>query len=220
MRHLPCVSILRACKSITSRDLRQIPATLPEVILLQALSGFLIVTVLAACAPSATPGGNAEATRTQETTSPTVDAEPTIIEALPTKEADLVVVQVTGGTATLDVTSPSGIGGAAVEVVSGPFPAAVIFRLHLKGLEQFTLTYGDVAVFAAVASDGSRVSQSVMQNGREQQITPESPYWMPVEVITAAAGGSTEKVFQLSAPPDFLETQPPTFAIQWIDFFR
>ena len=209
---------------MTSRDLRQIPATLPEVILLQALSGFLIVTVLAACAPSAAPDANPEATPTQETTSPTVDAEPTIIEAEPTKEADLVVVRVTGSTAALDITSPSGIGGAAIEVVSGPFPAAVIFRLHLKGLEQFTLTYGDVAVSAAVASDGSRVSQSVVQNGREQQITPESPYWMPVEVITAAAGtqatGSTEKVFQLSAPPDFLGTQPPTFAIQWIDFFR
>lgn len=184
----------------------------------------LILTVLAACAPSAGPGANPEVIPTQETASPTVDAGPTIIEATPTKEGDLVDVQVTGGTATLDVTSQSGIGGAAVEVVSGPFPATVIFRLHLKGLEQFTLSYGDVAVRVAVANDGSGAWQSVVQNGGEQQITPESTYWMPVEVTAAGAGapatGSTAKVFQLSAPPDFLATEPPSFTIQWIDFFR
>jgi hypothetical protein len=110
-------------------------------------------------------------------------------------------------------------------VVSGPYPTRIVFQLHLKGLEQFTLTYGAVIIDVAVASDGSdQARQTLIRDGVEQPLTPDSPYWMPVEVTTTPDGASkeglSEKTYRLSAPPDLLTTQPPAFTINWIDFFR
>jgi hypothetical protein len=149
----------------------------------------------------------------------------TVIEAASGKAGDQVDVQVVDGTATLDITSQTGIGAAAVQVVSGPYPTSIVFQLHLRGLEQFTLTYGAVIIDVAVASDGSdQARQTLIRDGVEQPLTPDSPYWMPVEVMTTPAGASkeglSEKTYRLSAPPDLLTTQPPAFTINWIDFFR
>lgn len=175
-----------------------------------------MMATLLACVPPADTAG--------EATVP-VDASPTVIEAAPTRPGDRVDVQIVGGTATLDITSQTGIGGATVNVVSGPYPAALVFQLHLRGLEQFRLTYGTITIDVAVANDGSNLSrQSLIQGSTEQPLTPESPYWIPVKVTTVPGStgqsGLSEKTYMLSAPPDFLQTQPPTFAINWIDFFR
>lgn len=178
-----------------------------------------VLVMLGACTPSAGPG------TAVEMTPKVTPATSTVIEATPGKAGDQIDVQVVDGTATLDITSQTGIGAAVVQVVSGPYPTAVVFQLHLKGLEQFTLTYGAVIIDVAVTSDGSQQArQTLIQEGAEQPLTPDSPYWMPVEVTTAsddaAKGGLSEKTYRLSAPPDLLSTQPPAFTINWIDFFR
>ncbi len=174
------------------------------------------IAALLACVPPTGTVGKA--------TAPS-GTSPTVIEASPTKPGDQIDVAINDGTATLDITSQTGIGGAAVNVVSGPYPTAVVFQLHLKGLEQFRLTYGTITIDVAVTSDGSnQARQSLIQGGAEQPLTPESPYWMPVKVTTVPGGtdkaGLSAKTYLLSAPPDFIQTQPQRFAINWIDFFR
>lgn len=178
------------------------------------------VAVMAALTACASPSGPVTGP-----TSATAAAAATTIEVTAVKEGDRVDVQVVDGTATLDIASATGIGAAALEVVSGPYPTAVVFQLHLKGLEQFTLTYGTVTIHVAVAHDGSsQARQAMIQGGDEQPLTPASPYWMPVEVTTVSEDsdktGQPERIYALSAPPDFLQTQPRTFTINWIDFFR
>ena len=46
----------------------------------------------------------------------------------------------------IEVDSPSGIGSAQFELVSGRPPQKMIARLHLKSLEEFRLSYADGGV--------------------------------------------------------------------------
>lgn len=180
-------------------------------------SCLVVVSVVAACVPAAAPGTAGEPT-------PTASEAATVVEAVPAKAGDQVDVQVNAGTATLDITSQTGIGGADVMVVSGPYPVGIVFRLHLKGLEQFTLAYDNTMIRVAVASDGTnQVWQSLIQDGVEQPLTAESPYWLPVTVTVAGGTDSAtlaEKTYVLKAPTDLLQRQPSRFKIDWIDFFR
>ncbi len=175
--------------------------------------------LLGACVPATAPGAAAPA-------APTARAgTSTVIETTLGRADDRIDVQVVDGTATLDIASQTGIGAAAVQVLAGPYPTAFVFQLHLKGLEQFTLTYGAVKIDVAVANDGSdQARQTLIKDGVEQPLTPESPYWMPVTVTREAGGSDTgglsEKTYRLDAPPDFFTVQPPAFSITWIDFFR
>lgn len=181
------------------------------------LGSCLVVSVAAGCVPTAAPGTAGEPT-------PTAGEAASVIEVTPVKASDQVDVQVTAGTVTLDITSQTGIGGADVTMVSGPYPVGIVFQLFLKGLEQFTLAYDNTMIRVAVASDGTnQVWQSLIEDGVEQPLTAESPYWLPV-VITELAGTDpatlTEKTYMLSAPADLLQRQPSRFKIDWIDFFR
>ena len=55
------------------------------------------------------------------------------------KSADQIKVAVENDTATFDVTSPSGIGGATIALTKGNWPKSVVVRLHLHGLESFAV---------------------------------------------------------------------------------
>lgn len=57
----------------------------------------------------------------------------------------------------LEVVSQGGIGAADVEMGPGPRPPRLVIRLHLAGLEQFRLIYGDTIITAAVASVGQPI---------------------------------------------------------------
>src|SRR5262245_62174031 len=64
---------------------------------------------------------------------------------------DQVDIQHENGITTADIHSPTGIGSATFELVSGAMPESVILRLHLKGLEEFRL----VSDQATIAASGS-----------------------------------------------------------------
>src|SRR5262245_42454 len=57
-----------------------------------------------------------------------------------------VTVGADTGQAVVEIFSPSGIGGAEVEITSAALPQAIVLRLHLRGLEQLRFTYGDTTV--------------------------------------------------------------------------
>ncbi|QLQ05406.1 MAG: hypothetical protein HZY76_04450 [Anaerolineae bacterium] len=175
------------------------------------------VAAAGACVPATAPGAAAPA-------APTARAgTSTVIETTLGRADDRIDVQVVDGTATLDIASQTGIGAAAVQVLAGPYPTAFVFQLHLKGLEQFTLTYGAVKIDVAVANDGSdQARQTLIKDGVEQPLTPE-PYWMPV-TVTREAGvripGTVREDLPARRPARFFTVQPPAFSITWIDFFR
>ncbi|MGH9847849.1 MAG: hypothetical protein ACREEM_54880 [Blastocatellia bacterium] len=128
-------------------------------------------------------------------------------------------------TAVLDIHSRSGIGRVTVEHVSGTLPEKIVARLHLKGLEEFRLSYGRTVVTARVSSDdGRNIVQSIdPPGGGERSITPDSPFWMEVRIASAQVAPRIpleQGYFEITLPKDVLGKGRRSFAIRWIDFYR
>jgi hypothetical protein len=135
------------------------------------------------------------------------------------KEDNVVTATIDGERLLVDVQSASGIGSAGVRAADGELPPAALLRFHLRGLEQMTFAFGDAVVKLSVPSGGDRpVIQSVVEQGQESPITPQSPYWM--EVTQTAADGAADSVFEVNPPQAFADAPPANFTIGWIDFYR
>jgi hypothetical protein len=135
------------------------------------------------------------------------------------KEDNVVTATMDGERLLVDVQSASGIGSAGIRAADGQMPPAVLMRFHLRGLEQMTFAFGDAIVKLSVPSGGDRpVTQSVVEQGQESPITPESPYWMEAAQMTAE--GSADSVFEITSPPAFSTSPTASFTIGWIDFYR
>ena len=127
--------------------------------------------------------------------------------------------------ALVEVFSPSGIGGAAVEITSAALPRAITLRLHLRGLEELRFSYGDITITASVSSAGDNaVHQAYRGTGQEQAIAEGSPYWMNIRLVSGSGSPATiplqDGYIEVEAPKDFFVSRQAKFAIQWIDFYR
>ena len=151
-----------------------------------------------------------------------------VITATPRRPDAQIEVTQTPTQTLLTVVSQGGIGEADVSLTPGAKPARLIFRLHLRGLEQFRLIYGDTLITAAVASAGQpivRQQRSLLSApGTEESLTAASRFWLPLRLVTDTAGEARIPLengfFELEAPPDLLAGDTRAFRFEWIDFFR
>jgi hypothetical protein len=112
--------------------------------------------------------------------------------------------------------SESGIGQASIIGWGELSPHPIYFRLHLSGLEQFTLRWAEMSVNVSVNSmDRSTFQSYQTPQQSETMITADSPYWMDVTIPQAADDG-----FLLRAPAAFVAAAPRLWSIAWIDFYR
>lgn len=118
------------------------------------------------------------------------------------------------------VKSPSGIGQAIIERLDDSWPKIVMLRLHLKGLESFRATNGKVTLNAAVSSqDGKR---RIWKDGKEDApLDEKSPFWMDIRIVGGGGGDAAKDgYFEMALPKAFLEGQPKSVTLNWIDFYR
>jgi hypothetical protein len=128
-------------------------------------------------------------------------------------------------TAVLDIHSRSGIGRVTIEHKSGRRPEKIVVRLHLKGLEEFRLSYERTVITARVSSSDSRnITQSVgPPGGDERPITPDSPHWMEIKIVSDQSPPRiplSQGSFEVTLPKDVLGQGRRSFSIRWIDFYR
>lgn len=117
------------------------------------------------------------------------------------------------GTTVIDVRSPGGIGRAEIEFLSGNYPAEIILRLHVTGLEGFRLSYGTVTVSASASGTSDTVIQSLIQpGGAERTIAPSNPLWMDIQ--------PEQVYFEIKLPNAFTQEKPDSFSFEWVDFYR
>lgn len=127
-------------------------------------------------------------------------------------------------TAVYDITSESGIGSETFLRPGKQWPAEVMLRFHLKGLEEMTLTYGATAVTLNVLSGGqNEVSQSVSRNGQSE--TGSSDSYQLTTTITNADGSEgtiplEDGTINVVLPAAFHQENPDSFSVSWIDFYR
>ncbi len=136
-----------------------------------------------------------------------------------------LTVSAAGEMTLFDVYSQSGIGSATVELVSGGPPQDIVLRLHLQGLEQFRLLYDGAIVTASVSGNdiGNLVESATLAEVGERPITPDSPLWLDIRIVSGQASPQTpldQRHFEIRLPKDLLQEGRRSFSIRWIDFFR
>jgi hypothetical protein len=136
-----------------------------------------------------------------------------------------LTVSAAGETTLIDVHSQSGIGSATVELVSGEPPQNIVLRLHLQGLEQFRLLYDRTRVTASVAGSdmGGLVESATLSEGEERPITPDSPLWLDIRIVSGQAASQItldQRYFEIRLSKDFLRDARRSFSMRWIDFYR
>jgi len=122
------------------------------------------------------------------------------------------------------VNSPFGISNAAIERTGEKWPDAVVLRLHLKGLENFKVTTDKVKLEGSVSSQDGKVR--LWKDGKEDApLDAKSPYWMTIRMIggdgkPAKAIPLKDGFFEMMLPKAFMEGNPKTITVGWIDFYR
>jgi hypothetical protein len=158
------------------------------------LSSIVFVS-LAACSPAST------------------SIERATYQAVPLKGDPVITFSTTNEMLLIDITSPTGIGSAAIEKTAGQWPSQIVMRLRVKGLENFQFRYADTTIEVSVSSHGDNaVREEYEQAGAADTLNPGDPYWIEV---TPGTG-----YFDLEVPVDFLKSGENKFTIEWIDFYR
>lgn len=144
------------------------------------------------------------------------------------RDDDRIEVVVEAKRTVLEVVSPRGIGSASIRRCRPQWPATLILRLHLRGLEMLRLTAGPVTMEVTVSSSPPHaVRRSVSQPGsqRDKTIDRSSRYWTEVRILNAdgqPAGGQPDAggCFEWELPAELLSRNPEAIEIRWIDFYR
>jgi hypothetical protein len=153
------------------------------------------------------------------------------------KADDRATVTMDDGRAVIDVTSASGIGGLTAS--AGEWPAEVVVRLNLRGLEGLTIGYGDVTMTTGVSSTGNPAALTlsvVGEDGNVQSASPSADFYYP-DIRAVTPDGTTAvgplaagerpalplaegSAFEITLPPHFHRDDYPSLSLQWIDFYR
>jgi len=137
------------------------------------------------------------------------------------KEVDRVI-QVT-----LELKSPTGIGQCIVHRNAKTWPKPFALRFDLRGLEQVVVHVGQRKWKGSVSShDGTiRWSRSDAE-AAETPIEATEPDWCPIRIVDSEASSSirvplAEKArWELTLPGQWLDENPESIRISWIDFYR
>jgi len=162
------------------------------------------------------------------------DVTPSAYSVQLRREDDACDITASGDQALFSIQSPTGISKAVIERKAEKWPARVVVRLHLKGLENFRADNGKVVLEAAVPSRGEKLeSHQSRQDLAEakgpaeepSEIKPGDPDWMDIRAYTtggeAAKGIPLDKgYFDIVLPPRFFEENPRSITLNWIDFYR
>lgn len=130
-----------------------------------------------------------------------------------------------GGEAVLSIQG-DGIGRATVNLLTDPWPARILLRARLRGLESLAISNDRVTLHLAVLSHGNHAAVLHLKQGGKEgpQLAKDSPYWTEVRRLAADGkpvaglppdGGWFELVI-----PRALLGDTKTLKFEWVDFFR
>ncbi len=100
----------------------------------------------------------------------------------------------------IDISSESGIGGGTVKLIQGTWPETLIVRLHLKGLEGFTVSNGKLKI--------EKSDLSVKAYNKDGE--PFTDKYLPGE----------QGYYEVQLPNTLFVGGTTDLEIQWIDFYR
>ena len=128
------------------------------------------------------------------------------------------------GEAIVDIHSERGIGSATVTKAEDRWPAKVVFHLHLRGLESFSVSNRRIEVQTSVQSTGSFRVLCRTTGKQGTNITNSDPFWMNAEIVPARGKKPAIPLesgyFRVTVPTALLAENPVALNVHWIDFYR
>jgi len=140
------------------------------------------------------------------------------------RDNDKVEIKVESDKAVFSVHSPFGIRQTVIERADENWSDIVMLRLHLKGLENFKVTNGDITIEAAVSSQDGKVR--LWKDGKEDSpLDAKSPYWTEIRMFSDDGKPTTsipvtDGYFEIQLPKALFEDNPKSITVNWIDFYR
>lgn len=165
----------------------------------------------------------------------------------PTEPAFGITFRGRGDTATIlektdrvvfHIRSSTGIGGATITRRGPAWPASVVVRLHVNGLESFQVSNEEtdevsrklsckaLTLHAAIASHPGVPSIRRWRNDDEHELLDQdSQYWMPIQLLDPAGHLATQMPLrggdiELRLPAILFADNPREITLRWIDFYR
>jgi hypothetical protein len=142
------------------------------------------------------------------------------------KTDDAITVQSEKDKVIFVIKSPTGISRGEIERKADTWPASVVLRLQLKGLESFRVGNGKDTIDGAVSIVDGKPQARLWKNGKEgDTIDSKSPLWMVVRVVGADGKPATDiplkgGYFEMTIPAALLADNPKSISLNWIDFHR
>lgn len=137
---------------------------------------------------------------------------------------DRIEVKSVDGETRFVVRSPFGISNTTIERTNKEWPEKLVIQLRLQGLENFKLSTDHTKLEASVSSHDGSVR--LWRDGKEDDpLDEKSPCWMEVKILDYE-GKPTRAIpvkdgsFEMQLPKKFLEGNPKSFKVEWIDFYR
>lgn len=112
----------------------------------------------------------------------------------------VLTVEVAQNRSFFDVSSESGIGAATIKLVAGVWSDSLVFRLHLKGLEGFTITSGEKSL---------TLEDMQMKVFREDGTVFEGKYLL-----------NEKGFYEVILPKGSFAEGSDEIEIHWVDFYR
>ncbi len=142
------------------------------------------------------------------------------------RDDDRVEVKVEKGKGTILVHGPFGIGHAVIERSDEKWPDTVVLHLHLKGLENFRVTNGEVKLEGSASLQEGKPLVRLWIDGKEDMpLDAKSPYWMEVRIVGGDGNPAKEiplkdGYFEIALPKALFDGNPKSITFNWIDFYR
>lgn len=141
-------------------------------------------------------------------------------------DTDKVEVKVEKDQTVFSIHSPFGISQAVIERTQEKWPESVLLRLHLKGLENFRASNGKVTLEGSASLQDDKQPTRLWKDGKEDSpLDTTSPYWMAVRMV-GSDGKPAKNIplkdgyFEMQLPKVFVEDNPKSITVNWIDFYR
>jgi len=119
-----------------------------------------------------------------------------------------------------------GISQANLERTRGTWPEQVVIRLYLRGLESLQITNEHTKLDLSIPSGQAGKGMRQWQNGDEKNLLdPTTENWLKVQLVdlpnpSDSASPSSAGYFEIQLPRKFLQSNPQSITLKWIDFFR
>ncbi len=136
---------------------------------------------------------------------------------------DAHALTVSPASATLDLRSPGGIGRTTLRSADGTWPHRVLLRLHLRGLEHFTISDGTRSLSSGVTSSGDHPTLPTTLEGKDAPLPRDHPLALRIKPVSPGAKKPSiplDGFFEIEVPPRFLSSNPRELHLHWIDFYR